>query len=80
MEKIATRDFKTVTNTKNKLLKDLKLDQDDENLLAYIRSNVSEALCEYTSILFEQAGLEQRIQDSGKMKYAVDWQSSNFSN
>ena len=71
LEKLPPRDFKVVTNTKNRLLKDLKLDQDDENLLAYIRTHVADALCEYTSILFEQAGLDERIQSSGDFLVVV---------
>ena len=68
-EKLPARDFKNFTQTKNKLLKDLKIDQDDENLLLYIRQNVSGALSEFLDILFEQAGLDQRISDSPDLKF-----------
>ena len=69
MTKLPQKDFKSFTATKNRLLKDMKSELDNENLLRYIRDSVSGALTEFLDILFEQAGLDKRIQEDEELKF-----------
>ena len=69
------KDFKVFTQTKNKLVKDLKVERTDECLLNYMRENVSEALNEFMDIIFEQAGLGPKLKDSNDLRFltAIDF-------
>ena len=70
MQKIApAKDFKVFTQTKNKLVKDLKVEQSNESIIEYMRENVSAALSEFMDIIFDQAGLEAKINESTDLKF-----------
>ena len=62
LEPMTKRDFKTVTTTKNKLVKAINNSQSDEAIIEYLVRELPKALEEYSSIVFELAGLENKIQ------------------
>lgn len=63
------RDFKTVTTTKNKLVKAINNSQSDEAIIEYILNELPKALDEYSSIVFELAGLDSKIQSDSAFKF-----------
>ena len=58
------KDFKTVTTTKNNLVKAIKAYDDDELVVEYIQNELPKAIDEYVSIVFEAAGLEEKMQEN----------------
>ena len=56
------KDFKTVTTTKNKIVKAINNSLSDEAIIEYLNRELPKALDEYVSILFEVAGLDTKIQ------------------
>ena len=69
LNKMAARDFKMVTATKNKLLKGIKASQTVDAKVSYIAENFPEALEEFTSIIFELAGIDEEIQNEVAMNF-----------
>ena len=57
------RAWKMVTDTKTRLVKGIKASQTDEATIKFISQNLPAALTEFTEILFEQAGLDTKIQE-----------------
>ena len=58
------KDFKTVTTTKNNLVKAIKAYDDDELVVEYIQNELPKAIDEYVSIVLEAAGLEEKMQEN----------------
>ena len=58
------KDFKTVTTTKNNFVKAIKAYDDDELVVEYIQNELPKAIDEYVSIVFEAAGLEEKMQEN----------------
>ena len=71
------RDFKTVTNTKNRLVKAIKAYDDDELIIEYIQAHLPKAIDEYVSIVMEAAGLDEKIQENPNYQFLgkLDFQS-----
>ena len=64
MTQIAKRDMKAVTNTKNSIVKAVKNSLSDEAIIEYLIRELPKALDEYASLIFEQAGLDSKIQSN----------------
>ena len=70
MTKIPTvRDFKVVTATKNKLVKGLKASTSVDLKIQYVQEHFPEALEEYTSVIFEQAGMSEDIEEEVALNF-----------
>lgn len=63
------RDFKTVTTTKNTIVKAIKNSLSDEAIIEFLLRELPKALDEYSSIVFELAGLEDKIQTEPDFKF-----------
>ena len=63
------RDFKTVTTTKNKIVKAINNSLSDEAIIEYINRELPKALEEYTSIVFALAGIETKVQTESDFEY-----------
>lgn len=66
---LTKRDFKTVTTTKNKIVKAINNSLSDEAIIEYIHRELPKALEEYSSIVFELAGLDTKIQSESDFKF-----------
>ena len=69
LTQIAKKDFKTVTNTKNTIVKAVKNSLSDEAIIEYLVRELPKALDEYSTLVFEQAGLESKIQTQSDFKF-----------
>ena len=66
---LAKRDFKTVTTTKNRIVKAINNSLSDEAIIEYLHVELPKALDEYLSIVFELAGLEPKIQSKSDFAF-----------
>ena len=75
--KTSKKDFKTVTTTKNRIVKAINACEDDELAIEYIQTELPKALQEYVDALLEAAGLEEKIQTDENYKFLakLDFQS-----
>ena len=62
MTPVEKRDFKTVTTTKNRIVKAINNSLSDEAIIEYLTRELPKALDEFSSIVFELAGLDTKIQ------------------
>ena len=63
------RDFKTITATKNRIVKAIKACDDDEMVVDYIQKQLPEAIEEYVSVVLEAAGLDSKIQTDKNFQF-----------
>ena len=66
---LTKRDFKTVTTTKNKIVRTINNSLSDEAIIEYLLQEFPKALEEYSSIVFELSGLEPKIQSNKDFKF-----------
>jgi len=63
------RDFKAITNTKNRLVKAIKACDDDEVTVEYIQRELPGAIDEYVNVVMELAGLSSKIQTDKNFEF-----------
>ena len=63
------RGFKTITNTKNRLVKAIKACDDDEVTVEYIQRELPGAIDEYVNVVMELAGLSSKIQTDKSFEF-----------
>ena len=69
LTKMKARNFKDVTQTKDRLVKSIKGATSDEAVVELMLTEFPKALEEYSSIFFEVAGLESKIQASDDFSF-----------
>ena len=63
------RDFKTITTTKNRIVKAIKACDDDELVVEYIQRELPGAIDEYVAVVMELAGLNPKIQSDKNFEF-----------
>lgn len=63
------RDFKTITTTKNRLVKAIKACDDDEMVVEYIQRELPAAIDEYVAVVMELSGLNPKIQNDKNFEF-----------